>query len=66
MEHQDQWTCCSVRNKEEIKYFIQCGFGLLVIGFSILQIVTHDDDRNVWVSLLSGTLGLFLPHPTMK
>lgn len=66
MELPDQWTCCSIRNKEEIKYFIQCGFGLIVIGFSILQIVNQDVDRNVWVSLLSGTLGLFLPHPTMR
>ena len=40
MEHQDQWTCCSVRNKEEIKYFIQCGFG--APSYRFLDIANRD------------------------
>jgi len=65
MEQHDDWACCSLKNKDEIKFFVQVGFGLIVVAFSIFQIIQDDSDKNVWISLLSGTLGLFLPNPSM-
>lgn len=61
----DSWQCCSIKNKDEIKYFIQCGFGLLIIIFCMIMIIRDDTDKTVWISLLSSTFGLFLPTPTM-
>ena len=62
----DNWQCCSLKNKNEIKYFIQCGFGLMVISFSMYQIIRNDTDKNVWIGMLSTTFGLFLPAPTIR
>ena len=62
----EEWQCFSIRNQHEVKYFMQCAFGLIVIIFCMYQIANSNDDKNVYFSLLSGTLGLFLPSPSMK
>lgn len=62
----NDWQCCSIKNKDEIKYFVQCGFGLIMIVFSMIMIIREDVDKTVWISLLSSVFGLFLPAPTMK
>ena len=49
-----------------IKYITQCVFSLLLFIFSAIQILRHPDGNNeVWVSLISGIAGIFLPHPTI-
>ena len=67
MENQDiePWQCCSIKNKHEIRYFIQCAFGLITICFCMIMIVRNKGDITVWVSLLSSTVGLFFPQPSM-
>ena len=41
--------------------------GATVIIFSMIQISRDDvENTEIYFSLLSGTLGLFLPHPQMK
>ena len=63
-----EWTfCCSKSNKEFVKYITQIGFGASVMIFSMVQISRADvESKEIYFSLLSGTLGLFLPHPSMK
>jgi hypothetical protein len=64
----DEWSgCCSKSNKEFVKYITQIGFGASVVIFSMVQISRDDvESREIYFSLLSGTLGLFLPHPHIK
>ena len=63
----ENWGCCSVRNKDEIIYFTQSFFGLLLSCFSMYQISINDArDNNVWVAMLSSTVAVFLPAPTMR
>jgi hypothetical protein len=63
----EQWSgCCSRSNKEFVKYMTQIGFGASVIIFSMIQISRGVDNQEIYFSLLSGTMGLFLPHPQMK
>ena len=64
----DEWSgCCSKSNKEFVKYITQIGFGASVMIFSMVQI-SRDDvlNKEIYFSLLSGTLGLFLPNPSIK
>ena len=64
----DEWSgCCSRSNKEFVKYITQIGFGASVMIFSMIQISRSDvENKEIYFSLLSGTLGLFLPNPQMK
>ena len=64
----EEWSgCCSKSNKEFVKYITQIGFGASVMIFSMVQISRADvKSKEIYFSLLSGTLGLFLPHPELK
>ena len=64
----EEWSgCCSRSNKEFVKYITQIGFGASVMIFSMVQISRADvESKEIYFSLLSGTLGLFLPNPQMK
>ncbi len=64
----DEWACCSIKNKSEIKYFTQVFFGLLIMCFSMYQIIKNGTGKGqeVYISLLSSTLGYFLPSPSMN
>ena len=63
----DEWSvCCSRSNKEFVKFATQIGFGASVLVFSMIQISRPAvKNKEIYFSMLSGTLGLFLPHPTM-
>ena len=64
----DEWSgCCSRSNKDFVKYVTQVSMGSAVIIFSMIQVARGDaENKEIYFSLLSGTLGLFLPHPQMK
>lgn len=48
-----------------LKYIIQSAFGLLVLTFSIVQIMMRPDEPNqIWVGLICTIAGIFFPHPT--
>lgn len=66
MNDDDQWACCSIRNKDEVKYFTQVIFGLIIIGFSMFQIIKNGEDKQIFINILSTTFGLFLPAPTIR
>jgi hypothetical protein len=63
----EEWSgCCSRTNRHFIKYLTQCIFGGCVIVFSMVQLIREVDNPEIYFSMLSGTLGLFLPHPQIK
>jgi hypothetical protein len=66
----DEWSiCCSKTNSHALKYLIQVVMGGSVMIFSMAMIVTQDGDTHdkaIYYSLLSGTLGYFLPHPSLN
>lgn len=64
-----EWTiCCSHTNRFALKYLIQVTMGSAVMIFAMCQIAWGDDeeDKAIFYSLISGTLGYFLPHPSMS
>jgi hypothetical protein len=63
----EEWQgCCSKTNKHYLKFLIQISMGSTVMLFSMVQIAIEAPNPEIYFSLLSGTLGLFLPHPQIK
>jgi hypothetical protein len=63
----DEWvSCCSKTDKNYLKYIIQISMGSSVMIFCMAQIIRGADSPEIYFSLLSGTLGLYLPHPQVK
>lgn len=64
-KYKDQWkVCCSNTDRHFFKYLTQIVMGSCVMIFSMYQIVMGSENNEIYFSLLSGTLGLFLPHPS--
>ena len=64
-----EWQiCCSHTNQHALKYIIQVIMGASVMLFSMGMIFASDteEDNAIYYSLLSGTLGYFLPHPSLS
>ena len=61
---EDVWQTgfCTLKHSH-VKYVIQVLFGGSLMAFSMFQIMYSDGDLEVYYSMLSGTLGLFLPAP---
>ena len=65
----EDWDiCCSHTNQHALKYLIQVGMGCSVMAFCMIMIIYDDnvDNKTIYFSTLSGTLGYFLPHPTIQ
>ena len=52
--------------KSEIVFFSQIIAIYFVVGFSIYNITTGNENINLWISLLSSCLGYLLPSPVIK
>ena len=64
-KYKDQWIlCCSKTDRHFFKYLTQIVMGSCVMIFSMYQISQGSENNEIYFSLLSGTLGLFLPHPS--
>ena len=63
----NEWAgCCSKTNKHYLKYIIQSSMGGCVMVFCMVQIILDAPTPEIYFSLLSGTLGYFLPHPQIQ
>ncbi len=52
--------------RSEIVFFSQIIILYIVICVSIFNLTRHKEDVNLWISLLSSSLGYLLPHPNIK
>jgi hypothetical protein len=63
----EEWSgCCSRTNKHYLKYMTQISMGSCVILFSMIQIILDAPHKEIYFSMISGTLGSFMPHPQIK
>ena len=64
---QNEWTgCCSKTDKHYLKFITQIAMGSSVMIFSMVQIARGADSPEIYFSMLSGTLGIFIPHPQIE
>jgi hypothetical protein len=68
LDNHEQWSgCCSKSDKHFVKFVTQVGFGASLAIFAMVQIARSDvESKEIYFSLLSGIVGTFLPHPTLK
>lgn len=65
-------SCCSrTLDKRATIFFTQVAFGVLVVSFSMGQIISIDNcnpavDSGIYLSLITLVLGWFAPSPTLK
>jgi hypothetical protein len=59
-------SCCFAVDRDAVKFITQVIFGVSVVAFSMFQIVLEAPNPEIYFSLLSGTVGVFLPHPEIK
>lgn len=62
----EQWTlCCSKSSKNFVLFMTQTAVLLSVLFFSIAMLATVENgvNRDLYVSLLSSVVGIYLPAP---
>ena len=52
--------------RSEIVFFSQMTIIVCVIVASIYNLTTSHEDRSLWITLLSSSLGCFLPNPSIE
>jgi len=57
--------CCSEVYKDELIFFSQIIFLLMVVIFSMYQILKKVENQEIYFSLLGSALGTILPAPSM-
>ena len=66
-DHYD--SCCFRIDKRALVFFSQLGISLIIMSFSIAQLLNPNTDcgREVtYVAMLTSVLGLWVPQPSMK
>ena len=67
METNQKWKlCCSKSDSQAIKYISQLIVCLLVMLFCFIKLTVTEDDKEIYISLLSFVLGVILPSPSYK
>ena len=68
MKKQDQYFCCSHSKKSCVLFFTQSTAVGIVLFWSMYMLSqsTQDQNRDLYVSLLSASLGVFLPNPKIS
>jgi len=68
-EANEEWhSCCSNRTTDShlMKYMTQLSVSFIILGFSIAQIARDVDNKEVYFSMISCIIGIYVPAPTHK
>jgi hypothetical protein len=57
--------CCSKTDKRLINFVVQFLLALLIIIFSIYQIINNAKNPEIYFSLLSSTFSIFIKAPSL-
>ena len=47
------------------RFFLEAFFSMVVMGFSMFMIVFRDDMTNIFLPIITGILGYWLPSPKL-
>ena len=69
-EKDNEWkSCCFKADKDFLKFFVQVFISLMILSLSIYKLVimtSTNEDKSLYVSLLTLILGIYTPQPTIK
>jgi hypothetical protein len=65
-----EWkSCCFNLDKDFVKFFVQVAISLMILSLSIYKLIIitdSDDDKSLYVSLLTLILGIYTNVPSVK
>lgn len=56
-------SCCFSANVAAVKYFTTLTISIIVLLFACFMIIHEQNDRALWVSMISGIAGQYMPSP---
>ena len=65
----EQWkSCCSERSTDShlLKYITQLTVSFIILGFSVAQIARDVPNKEVYFSMISCIIGIYVPSPSHK
>lgn len=61
------WTICGkMVPRAEVVYISQITIAFIVIIASLINLSINDENNNMWVALLSSSIGYIMPSPKIK
>lgn len=65
--HSGEWrSCCFTSDREAAKYFLTYLLSLIILGFSFYRLSTTTDELPIWMTVISGISGTYLPSPLLS
>ena len=59
-----EWSlCCSKSSPSGIKFVSQMTIASIILGFSLIQLAMKNDDKEIYISLISFIIGIIFPSP---
>jgi len=67
-DENDTWIsqCCKTEKKLSkgfLKWIVQVSISITILVWSLFQISTTEDNREIYFSLISTIIGIYLPSP---
>lgn len=56
-------SCCLTSDSEAVKYILTFAMSSSVLAFAFYRLTVVDDELALWVSVISGIMGTYLPSP---
>lgn len=70
LDVENNWkSCCLIVDRRALQFFTQLGISLIVISLCIYNLVQYPDNcdsNQVYMGLLTMTIGVYIPTPTMN
>jgi len=71
LDENDTWVsqCCKMEKKLSkgfLKWVVQVSISITILVWSLFQISTTEDNREIYFSLISTIIGIYLPSPDHK
>jgi hypothetical protein len=64
--HSGEWrSCCFSSDREAVKYLLTYLLSLIILGFSFFRLTTSSDELALWMTVISGISGTYLPSPLL-
>ena len=63
----EKWKCFGYSiPKQEVLFFSQICALYIIITVALINITLKNGDINLWLNLLTGSIGYLLPNPSLK
>jgi len=59
-------SCCFSADRDAVKYFLTYLLSMTILGFSFYRLVTTTDELAIWMTVISGISGTYLPSPLLS